>query len=178
MPSLQEAFLAKGLVRELPKVESYDTYFDRVVPVVPGEEGVVCLDARISDIPEGVQIHTPSGGSGGVQPQQASSRQRLAWGKLDLESFLKCASVISINVVSDGNKFCRVYINHEVDDTRPGFNAWAGSAYEELVRKLASHVYEVCIVYWGPVKTRVVLTGNRSLKRTPDNEISFSAGKK
>lgn len=171
MGSLQEALLKVGMVGKetiTPAIER--GYFNGVIQIHKEKMGVLVFEAYPDEVPDDIQVISMSGGGTGASGKRDVHRHRFA--SIDFESFLECVSVVSVNVVGDRTKYCRVYVNYEVDTARPGFNYWSNTSYEQLVRKLGALVWEKAVVQYG-TKTRVTFSGRRLYSGKPDLRYYF-----
>jgi hypothetical protein len=174
MGSLQEALQKVGMAKGVITTPAFEKeYFNGVIPVAEEKMGVLIFDVYPGDVPEDVQVVSMAGGVMGAPAQDEVRRCRFA--TLDFESFLEQTSIVTVSVVGNRDKYCRVYVNYEMDTTRPGFNYWANTSYERLVRKLGTMVWEKSAVYYG-TKTRVTFSGRRSNTREPDLRLYFERG--
>lgn len=151
----------------------------RTVAVALGNHGVLIFHVMRDKIPQGVQVIHQCGGTPVLTPSvlaAASSDETLKNVRLGFDSFLECCSVTTV-VVSEGqNGYCRVYVNWEVDPTRPGYNSWGEETYRFFLRGLFNEVYKTAKIRREDKKVSVRFS-DKHAERPAETKIVFVSEK-
>ena len=139
------------------------------VVLADDEHGVLIFHLWENKIPEGVQVQSASAAPAMPKvPAAEVTSEKVEHVRLSIDSFLERCSITTISVLRQSNGYCKVYVNFEVDPTRPGYNSWGNAKpYKDLVRGiLFDQKYESAKINRAGKKVSVVFSDRRAKTAT------------